>query len=65
MSRAVQKQIERSYQKARGDKRVEVVLDAFAAGCLEDLKRAKGMTTREAVDYAITSAGSRYKPQPF
>ena len=53
MTAAIRKQIERSRHKHAGSKRIEVVLDAFALGNLEDIKAACGFTTREAIDHAL------------
>lgn len=53
MTSTLRAQLARSRHKQSGSKRIEVVLDAFALGNLEDIKAACGFTTREAIDHAL------------
>ena len=55
MTRAVQKQIERSRQAKAGSKRIEVVLDAGQLLDLQTIKTAYGYTTSQAISYAISA----------
>jgi Ribonuclease G/E len=55
MTRAIQKQIERSRQAKAGAKRIEVVLDAGQLLDLQTIKDAYGYTTSQAVSYAISA----------
>ena len=56
MTRAIQKQIERSRQAKAGSKRIEVVLDAGQLLDLDVVKRTYGYTTSEAISFAISAA---------
>jgi hypothetical protein len=54
MTRAIQKQIERSRQAASGSKRVEVVLDAESLVALERIKAHYGYKTNShTIEHAI------------
>jgi hypothetical protein len=56
MTRAIQKQIERSRQAKAGSKRIEVVLDAGQLLDLDVVKRTYGYNTSEAISFAISAA---------
>jgi hypothetical protein len=56
MTRAIQKQIERSRQAQSGAKRVEVVLDAGQLADLQRIKDRYSYTTADAISYAISAA---------